>query len=100
MRFCPWCGCPYPESRRESFFQTPSAEDEADVVRVIRVCNTANELRETIGAPDHIFPGGGGSHIRRQLTYSSRWESIKLYVFEAFDGSLEFVYGGKESGGG
>ena len=97
--FCPWCGGAFPESKRESFFTTPSADDVLEVESHLKTIGSTDEMQVVLGVPDHTTePNRTGNPWLCQYTYSSKWETLELFVHEAIDGTLSFSYGGKYIG--
>ena len=99
MRFCPWCGGAFPESKRDSFFTDPRDDEVAQLDALIVAMTDVEAMRASLGEPDHTIP----SHPDNkqwicQYTYSSKWDSLELTVQETLDGKLNFSYGGKYIG--
>ena len=95
MRFCPWCGGAFPESKRGSFFTEPRTDEEDEVVRLVSSISGCEDMRRILGSPDHTIHTGPPEKQRTQYTYSSKWETIELTIRESADGKLSFSYGGK-----
>ena len=72
LRFCLFCGCRTPKSRRESLFEVvPEAEMERlqDLVKGIK---TLDDARRILGEPDEVMETGGSRETPESETEPSR----------------------------
>jgi hypothetical protein len=61
FRFCPFCGCKAPKSRRESLFEVvPEAEMER-LQNLVKGIKTLDDARRVLGEPDDVLEPGGSS---------------------------------------
>jgi hypothetical protein len=94
-----------PESSRGSLFTEPSAEEMAKIHQELDSARTVDQVIDKLGPPDEQFPPHiadpidksvyGMRDIKRQIRYSSRWETVVLTVLEYDDGKIGFAYSGK-----
>ena len=96
MRFCPWCGGAFPESKRGSFFTDPRDDEVAELDELLNSITNAAEMRDVLGEPDHTIPSHpDNKQWACQYTYSSKWDSLELCIQESSGGKLTVSYGGK-----
>ena len=99
MRFCPWCGGAFPESKRGFFFTDPRDDEVAELDKFLTKIVDVDEMRGTLGEPDHVIPSHpDNKQWAYQYTYSSKWDTLELVIQETIGGKLTFSYGGKYIG--
>ena len=98
MRYCPWCGGVFPESKRDSFFTSPSDHEVKEMNGLFQSIKDADDMRRVLGEPDRIASGENNKPWAYQYTYSTKWETLELFVHESGDGELTLSYGGKYIG--
>lgn len=105
MRFCPSCGGRLPESRRSSFFTTPSEEEKHEVTRLVDRIHDLVSLQQALGDPDDVVEWSETRELRedhygvvkwkRQFTYQKRWRTLVLTAFQGEDDSITFSIRGR-----
>ena len=105
MFFCPSCGGRLPESRRQSFFTTPSEEERREVARLLEGIHDIASMQRVLGDPDEVTEWSdtgdtGWEHYgvrkwKRQFSYQKRWKTLVLMAVEEEDSSITFSISGR-----
>ena len=105
MVFCPSCGGRLPESRRPSFFTTPSEQEKQEVAGLLKGIHDIASMQRVLGDPDAVvewsdtqeMPEGryGARKWKRQFTYQRRWNTLVLIAFQEEDDSITFSISGR-----
>src|SRR5436309_4558199 len=105
MFFCPSCGGRLPESRRRSFFTTPSEEERQEVARLLEGIHDFASMRRVLGDPDEVTEWSdtgdtgweqyGVRKWKSQFSYHGRWKTLMLMAVEEEDGSITFSISGR-----
>jgi hypothetical protein len=105
---CPWCGGAVPPSLRGNLFhEIPTAERDRLLARLESV-RTLRDAVEQLGEPDDDNPRGSmdcfseeGTHppldvVYRTLSYRSLSDVAEVRIAEHPDGTVSFVFSGKQ----
>ena len=106
ISFCPDCGGKMPESKRGEYFMEPLESEVLQMRKLLKNIKDPDSMRKILGEPDDIWNPSQENEdeihfydvekFKTQYTYSSKWQSIDLYIDEKEDGSVSFFWAGKE----
>lgn len=93
IKFCPWTGKPFPESKRKTRFTQPSSGDTQSIQDRLKHVATLSDVRSVLGKPDDVV--GPFGDVKAQWTYDNVSQSVNVIVQEMTDGTIAVLYSGK-----
>lgn len=106
ISFCPKCGGKMPESKRGEYFMEPSEDEVLEMRELLQKVKDVASMRLILGEPDYFSDWTAEEErpnkfytverFKRQYTYLSKWQSLGICIEEKDDGSLSYVWFGKE----
>ena len=94
LKFDPFTGKEL-RSRRGELFTQPSDAEQKIVHKKLQDCRTIGDVIEQFGKPDHVWPKDKEAGFS-QYDFEKQFETLKLTVRVAEDGSLVPVVTGKQ----
>lgn len=106
ISYCPSCGGKLPQSRRDSFFTIPDQAEVSDMRKIMSRIKNVDQMRGILGEPDEAYQWTMPKEFhdfynvekwKMQFTYSNRWATLTLCVYQHDDDSISYDWSGKEA---